>query len=331
MRWVDRIPKVELHVHLEGSIPLDALWQLIQQYGGDAQVPSLDAIVERFTYRDFPHFIETWVWKNRFIRTPADFTFIAEAVARDWAAQHIHYVEAHYSPTDFARHGISIGDITTAIRRGLDRVPDINVKLIADVVRDSSVSQAMHTLETVAELRDYGVIGIGLGGSEQSHPPEKMTTVFARARQLGLHTTVHAGEAAGAPSIWGAIHTLHAERIGHAARATEDPSLCAYLRQTQLPLEMCPLSNMRTGVVATFADHPVVEFIRQGMLVTINTDDPKMFNNTLADEYTLLMTQGGLHEADICTLIDNAIRASWLSDTEKSTLRTQLHTHSDWR
>ena len=92
MRWVDRIPKVELHVHLEGSIPLDALWQLIQQYGGDAQVPSLDAIVERFTYRDFPHFIETWVWKNRFIRTPADFTFIAEAVARDWAAQHIRYV-----------------------------------------------------------------------------------------------------------------------------------------------------------------------------------------------------------------------------------------------
>ena len=330
MRWVDRIPKVELHVHLEGSIPLDALWQLIQQYGGDAQVPSLDAIVERFTYRDFPHFIETWVWKNRFIRTPADFTFIAEAVARDWAAQHIRYVEAHYSPTDFARHGISIGDITTAIRRGLDRVRDIDVKLIADVVRDSSVSQAMHTLETVAELRDYGVIGIGLGGSEQSHPPEKMTTVFARARQLGLHTTVHAGEAAGAPSIWGAIHTLHAERIGHAARATEDPSLCAYLRQNQLPLEMCPLSNMRTGVVATFADHPVVEFIRQGMLVTINTDDPKMFNNTLADEYTLLMTEGGIHEADICALIDNAIRASWLSDAEKTALRAQMHAHPDW-
>ena len=223
-----------------------------------------------------------------------------------------------------------LGDITTAIRRGLDRVRDINVKLIADVVRDSSVSQAMHTLETVAELRDYGVIGIGLGGSEQSHPPEKMTTVFARARQLGLHTTVHAGEAAGAPSIWGAIHTLHAERIGHAARATEDPSLCAYLRQTQLPLEMCPLSNMRTGVVATFADHPVVEFIRQGMLVTINTDDPKMFNNTLADEYTLLMTEGGLHEADICALIDNAIRASWLSDAEKTALRAQMHAHPDW-
>lgn len=331
MRWVDRIPKVELHVHLEGSIPLDALWQLIQQYGGDASVPNLQAITERFTYRDFPHFIETWVWKNRFIRTAADFTFIAEAVARDWAAQNIRYAEAHYSPTDFARHGISIGDATAAIRTGLDRVTGITVKLIADVVRDSPVPQAMHTLETVAELRDYGVIGIGLGGSEQSHPPEKMSSVFDRARQLGMHTTVHAGEAAGAPSIWGAIHTLHAERIGHAARATEDPSLCTYLHQSQLPLEMCPLSNMRTGVVGSFVDHPVVEFIRQGMLVTINTDDPKMFNNTLADEYTLLMTEGKLHEHDICALIDNAIRASWLSDAEKSALRTQLHTHPDWR
>lgn len=331
MRWVDRVPKVELHVHLEGSIPLDALWKLIQHYGGDASVPTMSAIEERFTYRDFPHFIETWVWKNRFIRTAADFTFIAEAVARDWAAQQIRYVEAHYSPTDFARHGISIGDITAAIRTGLDRVSDINVNLIADVVRDSSVAQAMHTLETVAELRQYGVIGIGLGGSEQSHPPEKMTTVFARARQLGMHATIHAGEAAGAQSVWGAINALKAERIGHAARATEDRSLCEFLRKRQLPLEMCPLSNIRTGVVSSFANHPIIPFIRQGMLVTVNTDDPKMFNNTLADEYTLLMEEGGLLEHDICVLIDNAITASWLSDAQKTALRTSMHAHPDWR
>jgi adenosine deaminase len=331
MRWVDRLPKVELHVHLEGSIPLDALWQLIQQYGGDTSVPTMSTIEERFTYRDFPHFIETWVWKNQFIRTAADFTFIAEAVARDWAAQNIRYVEAHYSPTDFSRHGISIGDITAALRTGLHRVSGIHVNLIADVVRDSSVAQAMRTLETVAELRHYGVIGIGLGGSEQNHPPEKMTTVFARARQLGMHATIHAGEAAGAQSVWGAINALKAERIGHAARATEDRSLCEFLLKRQLPLEMCPLSNIRTGVVSTFATHPIVPFIRQGMLVTVNTDDPKMFNNTLADEYTLLMEEGGMNEHDICMLIDNAITASWLSDEQKSALRSSMHAHPDWR
>ncbi len=331
MQWAQAVPKVELHIHLEGAIPLDTLWELIQQYGGDPQVPDLQALTTRFQYRDFPHFIDTWVWKNRFIRTTADFTRIATAVARDLAAQHIRYAEAHYSPTDFARHGLGIAEITRAIREGLDQVPEIRIQLIADVVRDSSVEQAMHTLETVAELREYGVIGIGLGGSEQSHPPEKMADVFARARQLGMHVTVHAGEAAGAASIWGAIRSLQCERIGHAARAIEDPALCDYLIAQRIPLEMCPLSNLRTGVVTDIKDHPVADFFRRGMLVTVNTDDPKMFNNTLAEEYSVLMELFGLQARDICTIIDNGITAAWLSDAEKSALRAQFMAHPAWQ
>lgn len=331
MQWAQAVPKVELHIHLEGAIPLDTLWELIQQYGGDPQVPDLQALTTRFQYRDFPHFIDTWVWKNRFIRTTADFTRIATAVARDLAAQHIRYAEAHYSPTDFARHGLGIAEITRAIREGLDQVPEIRIQLIADVVRDSSVEQAMHTLETVAELREYGVIGIGLGGSEQSHPPEKMADVFARARQLGMHVTVHAGEAAGAASIWGAIRSLQCERIGHATRAIEDPALCDYLIAQRIPLEMCPLSNLRTGVVTDIKDHPVADFFRRGMLVTVNTDDPKMFNNTLAEEYSVLMEHFGLQARDICTIIDNGITAAWLSDAEKSALRAQFMAHPAWQ
>lgn len=328
--WLQQLPKVELHVHLEGAIPLDTLWHLMVQYGGDPSVPTPDALADKFTYSDFPHFIQTWVWKNKFIRTPADFTVIAAAVARDWAAQHIHYVEAHYSPTDFARHGLAIGDITRAIRVGLDQVPEIRVQLIADVVRDSSVAQAMHTLETVAELKEYGVVGIGLGGSEQSHPPEKFTSVFARARQLGMRTSVHAGEAAGAQSVWGAINALKAERIGHATRAVEDRTLLEYFVKSQIPLECNPISNVRTGVVASVAAHPVGEYIARGMHVTINTDDPKMFNNTLVDEYAALMQEFALSPADVCQLVDNAIAAAFLSDVEKSALRQRFHADTTW-
>lgn len=328
--WLQQLPKVELHVHLEGAIPLDTLWHLMVQYGGDPSVPTPDALADKFTYSDFPHFIQTWVWKNKFIRTPADFTVIAAAVARDWAAQHIHYVEAHYSPTDFARHGLAIGDITRAIRAGLDQVPEIRVQLIADVVRDSSVAQAMHTLETVAELKEYGVVGIGLGGSEQSHPPEKFTSVFARARQLGMRTSVHAGEAAGAQSVWGAINALKAERIGHATRAVEDRTLLEYFVKSQIPLECNPISNVRTGVVASVAAHPVGEYIARGMHVTINTDDPKMFNNTLVDEYAALMQEFALSPADVCQLVDNAIAAAFLSDVEKSALRQRFHADTTW-
>ncbi|MFM2309604.1 MAG: hypothetical protein RLY87_1726 [Chloroflexota bacterium] len=209
--WYYDLPKVELHVHLEGSIPLDTLWELIQQYGGDPSVPTRDALTERFQYTDFAHFIQTWVWKNRFIRTLADFTRIAEAVAHDYASQNIRYVEAHYSPTDFRTLGFTISEITQAIRTGLDRCPDTTVMLICDVVRDSPVERAMATVHAVAQLRHLGVVGIGLGGSEQSHPPEPFAPVFALARTYRLHTTVHAGEAAGPASIWGAIHALQPE------------------------------------------------------------------------------------------------------------------------
>ncbi|MFN5060674.1 MAG: adenosine deaminase [Chloroflexota bacterium] len=328
--WLTSLPKVELHIHLEGAIPLPTLWQLVQQYGGDNEVTSVADLEKRFAYRDFPHFIDTWVWKNRFIRTYADFTLIAEAVARDLANQNIRYVESHYSPTDFARHGLEIGEITRAIRTGLDRVPEITFRLIADVVRDSPIERAMRTVETVAELKEYGVIGIGLGGSEQLHPPGPFAPVFDRARQLGLRTTAHAGEAAGADSIWGALRDLKAERIGHAARANEDHALVDYMTSHRIPLEMCPISNLRTGVYGDIGQHPVGEFIARGMLVTINTDDPKMFNNTMVDEYALLMERFGLTQPHVCTLIDNAITASWLDDAAQTTLRRTFHADPKW-
>jgi adenosine deaminase len=331
MNWFERVPKVELHLHLEGAIPYPALWDLVQKYGGAPDLPSLEALKQKFVFRDFPHFIEMWIWKNQFLREYEDFTFIAEAVARDLARQNIRYVEAFYSPADFARHGLDVQSLTTAIRAGLARVPEIDVALITDFVRDLGPETATRTLAEVSEVRDQGVIGVGIGGSEQLYPPEPFADVYAQARMLGFHTTAHAGEAAGVASIWGALHTLHAERIGHGTRAEEDPALLDYLAAHAIPLEMCPLSNVRTGVVQSLYEHPVRRYFERGILVTINTDDPWMFGNTLAEEFALLERQLGFSRDDIRTLILNGIRAAWLPAAQKERLSAAFRADPAWR
>ena len=314
----ERLPKVELHLHLEGAIPLPALWTLIQKYAGDLDVPDLDALRQRFAYRDFAHFLDVWNWKNRYVREAEDFTLVAEAVAHDLARQSVRYVEAFYSPSDFAYHGLSAPEITLSIRRGLDRVPDVEVALVVDLVRNRGPAHGMRHLEEIAEVRDAGVIGIGIGGAERDFPPEPFGPVYERARALGLRTTAHAGEAAGAESVWGAVRALCVERIGHGTRAEEDPGLIEYLAERQIPLEMCPLSNVRTGVVPSLAQHPVRRYVEAGLLVTVNTDDPKMFGNCLAEEYAGLESVLGLARETVHEVILNGIRGSWLPDARKA-------------
>ena len=313
-------PLVELHLHLEGAIPYAALWELIQKYGGDPSVPNPAALLRRFEYRDFPHFLQTWGWKNRFLREYEDFTFIAEHVARDLAEQEVRYAEVFYSPVDFAAHGLLPQELTQAIRAGLDRAPEIDIALIADLVRDDGPERGALTLRQVSEVKGLGVIGIGIGGSEHAYPPELFEGVYEQARRMGFHTTAHAGEAAGAASVWGAVRTLNVERVGHGTRAGEDAALLDYLAEHHIALEMCPLSNVRTGVVAGIEAHPVRRYFDRGLLVTINTDDPKMFGTSLAQEYQALADVFGFTRDEIRALRANAVWASWLPEERKREL-----------
>jgi adenosine deaminase len=328
--WPARVPKVELHLHLEGAIPLPALWQLMQKYGGDRQAPEFRLLEERFQYRDFQHFLATWIWKNSFIREYEDFTYLAEAFARDLVAQNIRYAEVFYSPPDFAVHGLKTQQLTEAIRMGLSRVPEVRIALIADVVRNYGPRRADRTLSEVAEVRDLGVLGIGLGGDEKGYPPELFAAVFARARELGLHTTAHAGEGAGAASVWGAVRSLQVERIGHGTCAAKDDALVDYLIAHRIPIEMCPISNLQTGVVATIEQHPIRRFFAAGAVVTVNTDDPKMFGNSLAGELTLLAERLGFSQAELQALLLNGIAASFLSAPEKARLHEEFVTDPAW-
>jgi adenosine deaminase len=323
-----KLPKVELHVHLEGAIPLPALWEIIEKYGGDPSVPDVAALEKRFQYRDFPHFIDTWQWKNGFLREYEDFTQIAAAVAEDLARQNIRYVEAFYSPGDFAQHGLQAQRITDAIRKGLDTHKDaIEVNLIADLIRDYGPERGMAWLREISEVQDLGVIGIGIGGSEQKFPPEPYKEVYEEARRLGFRTSAHAGEAAGPESIWGAVRSLRVDRVGHGTRAVEDPNLVSFLKEKQIPVEMCPISNLRTGVVSRLEEHPIKRFYEEGLLVFVNTDDPKMFNTSLEDEFAALIDKLGFERADILQLIENGVRSAWCDEETKTALRTELNRH----
>ena len=328
--WYERVPKVELHLHLEGAIPLEALWELVQKSGTAPSVTDIEVLKRKFQYKDFPHFLATWVWKNQFLREYDDFTFIAEAVAKSLARQNIRYAEVFYTPSDFFEHGLETQKLTEAIRSGLARVKQTEVKLIMDFCRDRGPENAVNNLSTVNEVKQLMVIGVGLGGSEQAFPPEPFAEVYEQARKLGFHTTAHAGEAAGPTSIWGAIRSLKVERIGHGTRAIEDEQLMKYLAEKKIPLECCPLSNVRTGVVKSIDAHPVKKFYDAGLLVTVNTDDPAMFGNSLAEEYQLLEERLGFSRDEVRTLILNGIEASWLAEKRKQVMTDSFCKDKDW-
>jgi adenosine deaminase len=328
--WFDRVPKTEIHLHLEGAIPHEALWHLVQKYGGDPSVREFADLEAKFEYRDFPHFLDTWAWKNGFLREYEDFEFIAEAVAHNLLRQNIRYVEAFYSPSDFAVHGLHTQKITEAIRGGLDKVSGIEMALIADLVRNYGPEQAASTLRELMDVRDLGVIGIGLGGAEHEHPPESFSDVFHSAHESGFRATAHAGEGAGADSVRRAIQDLRVDRVGHGVRAKEDEALLDLLADSRTPLEMCPISNLRTGIVATIDEHPIRDFFERGILVTVNTDDPEMFGNSLAQEYRLLEQESGFSRSQIRELIVNGIEATWLPHDRKQVMKQNFENDPAW-
>ena len=330
MTWYERVPKVELHVHLEGAIPHEALFALIQKYGGDRSVPDVAALAKRFEYRGFDNFIQAWSWKNQFLREYEDFTHIANLMASDMAAQAIRYAEVLFSPSLFVRHGLRVQKIAEAVRAGLSCVPEIEIALIADLVRDYGAESEMMILDQLKEVKGEGVVGIGIGGSEHEYPPAPFRKLYENARAAGFHVNAHAGEAAGPQSIWDAIRELGVERIGHGTRAYEDPALVEYLVAHQIPVEVCPISNVRTGVVPSLQEHPIRRYFEEGVAVSVNTDDPKMFQTRLADEYRALEQECGFSRSDIRDLILSGIRSAWLPEDRKTSLMDEFVADPAW-
>ncbi len=198
----------------------------------------------------------------------------------------------------------------------------IKINLIADLVRDEE--NKLPQLEQILEVQDQGIIGIGLGGKEKEFPPKLFTKVYKEAKKVGLKTTCHAGEAAGPDYIWQAVRDLQVDRIGHGTSAINDEKLVEHLISEQIPVEMCPISNVRTSSVPSLDEHPIYDFYKSGMLVSINTDDPKMFNTTMEKEYISLIETFNLDLSDIYNLVQNSIKSAWCSESLKNVLSKEL-------
>ncbi len=324
---IQKAPKIELHLHLEGAIPIETLYALIQRRGGDPTVNSIEDLEQKLTYTDFAHFIELWIWKNTFITEERDFEDIAYQVLRNLSEQNVKYIEAFYSPGDYAHKGLTVQGITEYLIKGKERARrdfGIRSELIVDIVRGDGVDVGMQRLDETEHYLGKGLIGIGLGGSEHKFPADPYAPVYKEARRRGFRLTAHAGEAAGPPSIWAAIRKLGCERIGHGARAHEDPKLIAYLKEKQIPLELCVVSNIRTKVFESFESHPIRQYYDRGLMVTVNSDDPVMFNTTLTQEYMVLAQKLNFTLEDLRQMTMNGVVASFLSEKEKESIKDQF-------
>ncbi len=245
--------------------------------------------------------------------------------------QNIRYAEMFFSPSLFVRHGLDARELTSSVRKGLSKAPDIDIALIADLVRDYGPESEIKTLKALNEVIDCGIVGIGIGGSEHKYPPEPFELLYREARDMGFHTTAHAGEASGAQSVWGAIKTLRAQRIGHGTRVFEDSALLDYIAKNEIPLELCPMSNVRTGVVNSIEEHPIRKYFEHGLMISINTDDPKMFNTSLSREYRSLVEDCGFSKREICDIILLGIKSSWLTEEKKKSLIEKFEREPSWK
>lgn len=312
------MPKVELHVHLEGSIRPATLLELARRNQVALPAATLDELREYYRFTDFAHFIKVYGVIIQCLQTPDDFRLITEEFGATMADQNIRYAEITWSPISHVRRtGFNFAELLAGVNQGrksaLERY-GVDMRWITDIVRNmyGRIEDGMQTAEMAVFGRDQGVVALGLGGLETGYPPEWFTAPFAYALAHGLHAVPHAGEAAGPDSVWGAIRSLKAERIGHGIRAIDDPALVAYLREQRIPLEVCPTSNVCTGVVADISRHPIRRLYDAGVIITVNSDDPPMFNTTLTDEYLALARHLGFNAAEIEQLVFNAVRATLL-------------------
>jgi adenosine deaminase len=315
--FIRAMPKIELHVHLEGAISPETLLELAHRNRVSLPFDTVDGLRSWYAFTDFPHFIEVYRASARCIRTPDDIELICREFLQGQAAQNILHSEVIFTPLlHWRNHRLSFADQLAAINRARVWAAaelGVTMNLRLDIPRSmASPEEALMVTDWAIVGMADGVVALGLGGNEVGYPPEMFQSVFRRAREAGLASMPHAGETVGPESIWGALHTLHADRIGHGVRCLEDPALVEELRKQQIPLEVCPTSNVCLKVVPDWSEHPLPRLIEKGLYVTINSDDPPMFNTTLSEEFLQAAQVHHLGADALEQLVFNALCASHL-------------------
>jgi aminodeoxyfutalosine deaminase len=281
-------PKIELHVHLEGTVRARTLLQIAKRNTVPLPADSVDGLAGLYEYRDFAHFIEVWMLTTGALCTERDFRQVVVDYAAEAASHGAVYIEGIFTPAEPVGRGCDWDEVFTGYCDGAQQAAEqhgVQVRLTPDIPRGYPLEAAELTARHAVAYRDRGVVGVGLGGPEAEFPPEPFVRAFEIARDGGLGSVPHAGEAAGPPSVRGALDSLRADRIRHGIRAADDPGLLRELAARGVVLDVCPISNLRTGVVASLDKHPLPELAGAGIFCSVSTDDPAMFGTDLTADY----------------------------------------------
>lgn len=330
--FITGLPKAELHVHHIGCASPTAVAALAARHAGNTPVPAdPEQLAEYFTFTDFAHFVEVYLSVVDLIREPQDVWDLTYQVGADLAGQNVRYAELTVSPYSSVSRGIPAEPFCEAIEDARRRVRDdhgLEMVWCFDIPGESGIEAADVTLDVALRCRPDGLVSFGLGGPEAGVPRPQFASHFAQAKAAGLHSVPHAGESTGPQTMWDAIYHLGAERIGHGIAAAQDEALMAYLVEHQIPLEVCPTSNIRTRSVPSLEEHPLPRLVQAGVPVSINSDDPPMFSTTLNEEYAVAARMLGLDAAGVAQLAVAAVQASFLDDTRKQRLLTEIREYT---
>ena len=309
-----KYPKIELHVHLEGTVRSETLLEIARRNGYALPVDSAEGVRALYQYRDFAHFIEVFMLTSGALDREDDFRRIVVEYAAEAARHGAVYLEAIFSLGLW--RGLDSDIVFSGVCDGADEARErygVEIRLTPDIARVYTLEEAMQVVRYAIKYRERGVVGVGLGGPEAEHPPEPYAPAFELARSEGLASVPHAGEHAGPNSIRGALDALGARRIRHGIRAIDDPELVQELAERRIVLDVCPISNVRTGAVPSLVEHPLPQLLAAGVVCSLSTDDPAMFGTDLSTEYSAARELGleprGFYEAGLeGALCDESIR-----------------------
>jgi len=326
--YIKAMPKVELHVHLEGSVQPKTLLALARKHGISLPADTPEGLREWYRFTDFSHFVEVYLAISDCIRTPEDIEMITGQFFAGQAAQNIRYSETFYTIyTHYRTKKLAPVDQLAALSRGRAWARHnfgVDGRWIFDISRELPAEEGLPTADWAIAGMGQGVVALGLGGPEVDNPPEKCSAAFHRAQVAELPAIVHAGETEGPASIWGALRTLKTTRVGHGVRCLEDPELVEELRARQIPLDVCPTSNVCLHVTPSFEEHPLPRLIQEGLYVTLNSDDPALFNTTLTDEYLKAARAFNFTADDMEAFVMRALYASLLPQGVKDNMAEEF-------
>jgi aminodeoxyfutalosine deaminase len=288
-------PKIELHVHLEGTVRPMTLLEIARRNDYALPAETVEGLAALYEFRDFDHFIDVWILTTNALRTEQDFRQVVVDYAEEAASHGAVYIEGIFSPIERVWRGVPWDAIFSGYCDGAQEAKErfgVDVRLTPDITRGAPLDDAREAVRYAIKYRDRGVVGIGLGGEEALYPPEPFEPVFAAARAGGLASVPHAGEVTGAVNVRGALEALVPDRIRHGIGARDDSGLVRELAARGVVLDMCPISNLRTRAVPSLEDHPLPQFVAAGVACSISTDDPAMFDTDLSRDYDAATSLG---------------------------------------